>query len=129
MENQTTERLRPAANGDERTGIRLDATSASRKSYMASPMSGVILVIEDEKDLVGALEYNLEREGYQTRSSLTGRGGLMDAISVLAGSHGVLGSRTTTGFGLNVAYELKDLRSSGVTTTRPRKSSLAKPNR
>src|SRR6187399_1356462 len=39
-------------------------------------MSGVILVIEDEKDLVAALEYNLEREGYQTRSSLTGRGGL-----------------------------------------------------
>src|SRR6187399_2355088 len=39
-------------------------------------MSGVILVIEDEKDLVAALEYNLEREGYQTRSALTGRGGI-----------------------------------------------------
>jgi two-component system, OmpR family, phosphate regulon response regulator PhoB len=39
-------------------------------------MSGVILVIEDEKDLVAALEYNLEREGYHTRSALTGRAGL-----------------------------------------------------
>src|SRR6187399_2466985 len=39
-------------------------------------MSGVILVSEDEKDLVAALEYNLEREGYQTRSALTGRAGL-----------------------------------------------------
>lgn len=33
-------------------------------------------MIEDEKDLVAALEYNLEREGYQTRSALTGRAGL-----------------------------------------------------
>lgn len=39
-------------------------------------MSGVILMIEDERDLIAALEYNLEREGYQTRSALTGRAGL-----------------------------------------------------
>ena len=76
MENQLTERSQTSLAVPERQGIRLDATSVSRKSYMASPMSGVILVIEDEKDLVAALEYNLEREGYQTRSSLTGRGGL-----------------------------------------------------
>jgi two-component system, OmpR family, phosphate regulon response regulator PhoB len=76
MENQLTERSQPSVLTQDRQGIRLDATSVSRKSYMASPMSGVILVIEDEKDLVAALEYNLEREGYQTRSSLTGRGGL-----------------------------------------------------
>jgi two-component system phosphate regulon response regulator PhoB len=76
MENQSTERPQTSVLMQDRQGIRLDATSVSRKSYMASPMSGVILVIEDEKDLVAALEYNLEREGYQTRSSLTGRGGL-----------------------------------------------------
>ena len=76
MENQLTERSQTSVVMQDRQGIRLDATSVSRKSYMASPMSGVILVIEDEKDLVAALEYNLEREGYQTRSSLTGRGGL-----------------------------------------------------
>ena len=55
MENHTTDRAQPGAASQERQGIRLDATSVSRKSYMASPMSGVILVIEDEKDLVAAL--------------------------------------------------------------------------
>jgi hypothetical protein len=44
------------------------------------------------------------------------RGGLMDALSALVGNHGALGSRRTTGFGLNVAYQLKDLRSSGIST-------------
>lgn len=39
-------------------------------------MSSVILLIEDEKDLVATLEYNLEREGYVTRSALCGRVGL-----------------------------------------------------
>ena len=43
-------------------------------------MSGVILIIEDEPDLVATLEYNLEREGYQTRSAYTGRGGLARAL-------------------------------------------------
>lgn len=57
-------------------GIRVDVTSVSRKACIPALMSGVILVIEDEKDLVAALEYNLEREGYQTRSALTGRAGL-----------------------------------------------------
>jgi two-component system phosphate regulon response regulator PhoB len=76
MENQLSAFSQPGAILQDNQGIRLDATSVSRKAYMASPMSGVILVIEDEKDLVAALEYNLEREGYQTRSSLTGRGGL-----------------------------------------------------
>lgn len=35
-------------------------------------MSGLILIVEDERDLVANLEYNLQREGYQTRSALTG---------------------------------------------------------
>ena len=39
-------------------------------------MSGLVLIVEDERDLVGNLEYNLEREGYQTRSALTGRAAL-----------------------------------------------------
>ena len=76
METELTERLRPGRWSEERPGPRLDGTPASRRSYTASPMSGVIVVIEDEKDLVAALEYNLEREGYQTRSALTGRAGL-----------------------------------------------------
>ncbi len=35
-------------------------------------MKNVILIVEDEKDLVEILEYNLEREGYEVRSALTG---------------------------------------------------------
>jgi two-component system phosphate regulon response regulator PhoB len=34
-------------------------------------MSETILIIEDEKDLVAALEYNLQREGFQTKRALT----------------------------------------------------------
>lgn len=39
-------------------------------------MSALILIVEDERDLVTTLEYNLQREGYQTRSAVTGRVGL-----------------------------------------------------
>jgi two-component system phosphate regulon response regulator PhoB len=39
-------------------------------------MSGLILIVEDERDLVANLEYNLQREGYQTRSALTGSAAL-----------------------------------------------------
>ena len=39
-------------------------------------MSSLILIIEDEPDLVSMLEYNLKKEGYQTRSALTGEAGL-----------------------------------------------------
>ena len=40
-------------------------------------MSGLILIIEDEEDLVSMLEYNLEKEGYQTRSAISGEQGLL----------------------------------------------------
>ena len=43
-------------------------------------MSGLILVIEDEEDLVATLEYNLEREGFMTRSALTGAAGFEAAL-------------------------------------------------
>lgn len=36
-------------------------------------ISGLILIIEDEKDLVATLEYNLQREGFQTRCAFAGR--------------------------------------------------------
>ena len=44
------------------------------------------------------------------------RGGLVDAINALTNNKGAFSSRKTTGFGLNVAYQLKDLRSSGFST-------------
>ncbi|MBW1810395.1 MAG: response regulator transcription factor [Deltaproteobacteria bacterium] len=42
-------------------------------------MAELILIVEDEKDLVKTLEYNLQRGGYQTRSALTGQKGLESA--------------------------------------------------
>ena len=39
-----------------------------------------ILIIEDEQDLLDSLEYNLRREGYQVRTSTTGRGGIDAAL-------------------------------------------------
>jgi two-component system phosphate regulon response regulator PhoB len=39
-------------------------------------MSSLILIVEDEHDLLSTLEYNLEREGYQTRCASTGSQGL-----------------------------------------------------
>ncbi len=41
------------------------------------------------------------------------KGGLTDAISSLVGSKGLLGSRKTTGFGLNVGFQLKEMNSEG----------------
>jgi len=39
-------------------------------------MAQKILIIEDEKDLVKILEYNLRREGYETAAALDGEAGL-----------------------------------------------------
>jgi two-component system phosphate regulon response regulator PhoB len=39
-------------------------------------MSQLILIVDDEKDLVSTLQYNLEREGYRTRVALTGKAAL-----------------------------------------------------
>ena len=37
-------------------------------------MPELILVVDDEKDLVHTLEYNLRRGGYRIRSACTGQG-------------------------------------------------------
>ncbi len=42
-------------------------------------MSAVILVIEDERDLVDSLEYNLSRADFEVRTALTGAAGLAEA--------------------------------------------------
>ncbi|MEO1338906.1 MAG: response regulator transcription factor [Myxococcota bacterium] len=42
-------------------------------------MPGLILIVDDEKDLVSTLEYNFEREGYRTRSALTGAEAIEEA--------------------------------------------------
>ncbi len=43
-------------------------------------MSGLILIVEDEHDLLTTLEYNLEREGYRTRTAMTGQAALEAAL-------------------------------------------------
>ena len=43
---------------------------------MTAHMTGLILIIEDETDLLETLEYNLQKEGYQTRSATGGMEGL-----------------------------------------------------
>lgn len=42
-------------------------------------MLGLVLIVDDETDLVNALEYSIQKEGYQTRTALTGNGAL-DAV-------------------------------------------------
>jgi len=39
-------------------------------------VNGLILIIDDERDLVATLEYNLEKEGFRARSAYTGKHGL-----------------------------------------------------
>ncbi len=43
-------------------------------------MSPIILIVEDEKDLLTTLDYNLEREGYRTRTAATGAEALAQAF-------------------------------------------------
>ncbi len=43
-------------------------------------MSSLILIVDDEPDLLTTLAYNLEREGFRTRSALTGREALARAL-------------------------------------------------
>jgi len=46
---------------------------------MSTDTSGLVLVIEDEEGLSSTLEYNLQKNGYQTRIALTGEDGLDEA--------------------------------------------------
>ncbi len=42
-------------------------------------MAGTILIVEDEQDLVDILDFNLRREGFQTRRATSGEEGLRQA--------------------------------------------------
>jgi two-component system phosphate regulon response regulator PhoB len=42
-------------------------------------MPGLILIVDDEPDLASTLDYNLQREGYQTRVAHTGQAALQQA--------------------------------------------------
>jgi two-component system phosphate regulon response regulator PhoB len=45
-------------------------------------VSALILIVDDERDLVTTLDYNLRREGYETRTAMTGRQALDLAVQV-----------------------------------------------
>ncbi len=47
---------------------------------MSDAASGLVLVIEDEEGLSSTLEYNLQKNGYQTRVALTGTDALAEAF-------------------------------------------------
>src|SRR5262245_10584186 len=56
---------------------------AAAAAQAARPATGVarprVLIIEDERDLVDALVYNLQREGYDTTAAYDGQEGLRKA--------------------------------------------------
>ena len=41
---------------------------------------GRVLVVDDEKDLVGLVRYHLERDGFEVQDAATGEGGLKAAF-------------------------------------------------
>ncbi|MCL2824427.1 MAG: response regulator transcription factor [Polyangiaceae bacterium] len=43
-------------------------------------MAGLILIVEDEQDLLDSLSYSISREGYHTRTAMTGADGLAAAL-------------------------------------------------
>jgi two-component system phosphate regulon response regulator PhoB len=73
-------------------------------------MSESILIIEDERDLVAALEYNFEREGYQVKSAVTGRSGLTLAEQDPPPSAIVLDLMLPDISGIEVCRQLRSMR-------------------
>src|ERR1700709_2584421 len=47
-------------------------TSHTTKPISEARMSALVMVVDDEEDLVSTLEFNLKREGYNTRCAFTG---------------------------------------------------------
>ncbi|MCA9623540.1 MAG: response regulator, partial [Myxococcales bacterium] len=43
-------------------------------------MSSLVLIVEDERDILNTLDYNLQREGYRTRCAATGKEALTLAM-------------------------------------------------
>ena len=73
----------------------------------SSQMEGLLNVVYDK--LVKVLFDPVEPESLPAEAA----GGMTDALSTLLSPTGPLGSRSTTGFGVNVAYQLKMLNASG----------------
>lgn len=52
---------------------------ALEEARRSDEVSGLVLIVDDEQDLVATLEYNLDREGYRTRSAASGQAALDQA--------------------------------------------------
>ena len=54
-------------------------TVAREQNQRNEEVPGLVLIVDDEQDLVATLEYNLDREGYRTRSAFSGQTALEEA--------------------------------------------------
>ena len=73
---------------------------------------GKILVIEDEKDVVELVRYNLEREGYEVLAAANGEAGL--ALALAHPPRAVILDRMMPGLdGLAVCRQLRDQKATG----------------
>ena len=62
-----------------------------------------VLIIEDDKDIVELVRYNLEKDGYQVISSGDGATGLAQVVELAAQLRGRAGTRQVRGARLGLA--------------------------
>src|SRR5687768_17220204 len=67
---------RSASTAESRTQGPMDSKRPSVPPTREQAVSGLVVIVEDEADIASALEYNFEREGFQTRKASTGRAAL-----------------------------------------------------
>src|SRR5688572_13223207 len=61
---------------ESRSSGGLESRRPSAPPTREQAVSGLVVIVEDEADIASALEYNFEREGFQTRKAATGRAAL-----------------------------------------------------
>ena len=67
---------RGASTVEGRVSAGAEPKRASVPPTREQAVSGLVVIVEDEADIANALEYNFEREGFQTRKAATGRAAL-----------------------------------------------------
>jgi two-component system phosphate regulon response regulator PhoB len=68
--------MRGASTEQSRGQVGAEPKRASVPPTREQAVSGLVVIVEDEADIANALEYNFEREGFQTRKAATGRAAL-----------------------------------------------------
>ena len=90
--------------------LRRDNAITLRSSGTDASMEALLGTVYDK--LLGLMFQPVEAE----KAPDATRGSILDAFGALLSGKGPLASRRTFGFGLNVAYQLKELRTSGTST-------------